>query len=292
MSEALVFAKRNIKRYFRDAGVMLFSLLSVFIVAALYMLFLTDMQVDSIKAAAGDLPGIENMVVSWVVGGLLCIPAISVPQMILSFKVDDLADGRQDDLFVTPAKRSSIMFGYVISAWAVGFVMTLLTLVLCEGFIVTKGGELLTITEMLKAVGFLSLLIFTFSGLSFFIALFLKSKSAVMVVVSVLNTLLGFLLGLFVPVGMLSSHVATSIKLLPTLQGASLLRRIFMRDALDQISAAAGPAAVADIKDIYGVDITIGDHLMKTFDIIMILVIVSVIFYGGCAVIINRMKRK
>ena len=292
MSEAIIFAERSIKRYFRDAGVMLFSFLSVFIVAGLYMFFLKDMQIESIKAVTGNLEGIDEMVVSWVIGGLLCIPAISVPLLIMCFKVDDLVDGKQEDLFVTPAKRSSIMFGYILSAWIVGFMMTLLTLVLCEIFIVANGGKVLTIIEALQVIGILSLVIFVFSGITFFVILLLKSKSAVMVVNSILNTLIGFFLGLFVPVGMLSNGIASVIKIMPPLQVASLLRNIFMKDALDQVLGATNAEAVSEIKDIYGVDIMIGGHLMETSDIIIILVILGAVFYGGCVFIVNRMKRK
>lgn len=292
MSEVIVFARRNMKRYFRDTGVMLFSFLSVFIVVGLYMFFLTDMQIESIKAVAGNLSGIDNMITSWVVGGLLCIPAISVPLLILCFKVDDYADGIQDDLFVTPVKRSKIVLGYMLAAWIVGFIMTLLTLAFCEIFIVAKGGQLLTFIDIAKIVGILSMTIMVFTGMSFFVILFLKSKSAVMVVISILNTLLGFFLGLFVPVGMLSDKIATVIKVFPTLQVASLLRRILMKESLDNLTKVTNSQIVNQIKDIYGVDIMIGEHLLKTSDIMMIMIMLSVIFYGACILIINRMKRK
>lgn len=292
MSETIVFASRNIKRYFRDTGVMLFSFLSVFIVVGLYMFFLTDMQIESINAVTGNLEGIDDMVISWVVGGLLCIPAISVPLLILCFKVDDLVDGIQDDLFVTPVKRSSIMFGYILSAWIVGFLMTLLTLLLCEIFIVVNGGQMLSFIETAQVIGILSIAIFAFSGMSFFVILLLKSKSAVMVVISMLNTLLGFFLGLFVPIGMLPANIATGIKILPPLQVVSLLRKILMKESLDQVLGATNAEIVTNIKDIYGVDIIIGEHLLKTFDIMVILVIFSVVFYGGCIFIVNRIKRK
>ena len=292
ISEIMVFSGRNIKRYFRDTGVILFSFLSVFIVVGLYMFFLKDMQVESIINVTGNLPGIEDMVVSWVVGGLLCIPAISVPLLIMCFRVDDFIDRKLDDLFVTSAKRSSILFGYLLSSWIVGFAMTLLTLTLCEGFIVINGGQLLSAIEIMKVIGIISLVIITFSGLSFAVVLLIKSKSAVTVVVSILNTLLGFMLGLFVPVGVLSPGIAAAIKVFPALQAASMLRNIFMKTALDKISSAAGLEATAAIKDTYGVDITIGGHLLETHDIIAILVILSVVFLSVCTLIVNRMKRK
>jgi len=292
MREVMVFAGRNMKRYFRNVGVMLFSFLSVFIVVSLYMFILTDMQIESIMAITGDVEGVENMIVAWVVGGLMCIPAISVPILVLCFKVDDVVDGVMDDLFITPMKRIKIMLGYVFAAWLVGFIMSLLTFALCEIFIGMNGGTLLQLRDMMTVIVIISLVIVSFSGLSFFIILFLKSNAAVSVVISVLNTLLGFLLGLFVPIGMLSDGIASVIKAFPALQAAAWLRAIFMRDALEKLTQTMGASAVNQIKEMYGVDIMLGEHLLSTSDIIMILIVMGIVCFGACSLVIGRTKRK
>lgn len=169
MKMAVIFAIRNIKKYFRDKGVLLFSFLSVFIVVALYMFFLAQMQIDNVESILGKVDGIDAMIYTWVIGGLLCIPAISVPLIILCFKVDDVVEKTQDDLLVTPIKRSNIMFGYVIAAWLVGFVMTVITYVLCQFFLLFKVGDMISFGLSLKVLAFLLLLIVSFSGFSFFI---------------------------------------------------------------------------------------------------------------------------
>lgn len=292
MGEIFVLTKRNILRYFRDTGAILFSFLSVFIVAGLYVFFLTDMQINSIKLVTGDLQGIDDMVISWVIGGLVCIPAISVPLFLLCYKVDDTVDGQQEDLLVTPVKRSKIMLGYMVAAWVVGFAMTTLTFALCEVFIVVKGGHLLTALSIIKVLGLLGIINIVFSGFFFFIMLFFKSKSSVMVITSILNTLLGFFLGLFVPVGALSNSIATGIKVFPMLQAASLIRQIMMEESLAKIAETTGLTAVSEIKEFYGVDIIIGGHMLQSSDIIVILIIFGLVFYGGCLLTYKRMKRK
>ena len=255
MSEVLALTGRNMRRYFRDMGSILFSFLSVFIVTALYIFFLTDMQIESIQAVTGKIDGIDKVVTTWVMGGLLCIPAVSVPLFLLGFKVDDIADGVAEDLLVTPAGRLKIMLGYNLSAWFVGLAMTLLTFVFCEVFIVVKGGTFLSVNEALGVLGILALMVVAFSGFFFLIILFMKTRSSILVITSVLNTLLGFFLGLFVPVGMLSEKIASVIKAFPLLQGAAVVRQILMGSPLETLESKIGETAIGEIKEVYGVKI-------------------------------------
>ena len=140
MNKIWNITSRNLKRYFRDKGALFFSFLSVIIVVALYIFFLTYMQVQNLQAEMGSSNDIKQVVYSWIIGGLLCIPAVSVPLFVLTLKVEDVVEGIQDDLFVAPVKRSYIMLGYVLPAWIAGVIMTFLTLVFGELFIIVKGG--------------------------------------------------------------------------------------------------------------------------------------------------------
>ncbi|MEX1308150.1 MAG: ABC transporter permease [Eubacteriales bacterium] len=291
MNEVLALTGRNIRRYFRDVGAILFSFLSVFIVAALYIFFLTDMQIESVRATVGNLADIDSVIIAWVVGGLLCIPAVSVPLFLLCFKVDDVVDGVADDLLVSPAGRFKILLGYNISAWLVGLAMTLLTFGLCEVFIAVKGGELLSMADAFRVMGVLGLMVLAFSGLFFLIILFMKKRSSVMVITSVLNTLLGFFLGLFVPVGILSENIASVIKAFPLLQGASLVRQILMGAPLNALEQQTGAAAIGEIKSVYGVTIVLNEHLLTTSDIIMILFGFAVLCYGASYIFFARQKQ-
>ncbi len=130
------------------------------------MFFLAEMQIDYVKEAVGNIAGIENMIYTWVVGGLILIPAVSVPLIILCFKVDDVVDGVEYDLLITPAKRVSILLGYVVSAFIVSLVMCVLCFILCQIFIVARGGELLTFIDTMKVLGMVSLVIFSSLGLN------------------------------------------------------------------------------------------------------------------------------
>lgn len=292
MREILSIIDRQMKRYFRNKGAMIFSLLSAFIVSALYMFFLADMQIDYVIDAVGDIDGISDMINSWIVGGLICIPAVSVPLIMLCFKVDDVVDYTEKDLLVTPAKRGNIMLGYVISAFIVGLVMTIICFIFGEAFIIARGGELLHLSEISKIIGILMLLIFAFTGFEFFIISFMKTSSSVTVLNSLLNVLLGFLLGLYVPIGQLNGNIATIIKGFPLLQSSSLIRQILMRESLDRVLNGAPQIVVDEVRQMYGVDIIINEVLLKPIHIIAILLTFGIIFYTGSILVLRYRKER
>ena len=56
MSVILSIVNRNMKKYLRDKASVFFSFLSVIMVLALYLLFLGDMQIQSIESVVNNLP--------------------------------------------------------------------------------------------------------------------------------------------------------------------------------------------------------------------------------------------
>lgn len=284
--------KRNLLRYWRDKGALIFSLLSVMIVVILNILFLADMQIQHIKTNFLDTAGIDELVYGFVLGGLLCIPAVSVPIMLLTFKVDDAVQGTQDDLLVTPVSRHLIMLGYVIAAWIAGFVMTMLTFVIGEVFISAGGGQLLSFVSILRVIGIVSLTILVFSVFSFFVIMRLRSNSALTVVNTILNTMIGFLAGLYIPVGFLSAGISDVIKSFPLSHAAALLRQVFMQTPIDSVFGNA-PAQVVDrIRQDYGADIVIGGHAFQRWEMYLFLIGFGIVFFAGSALMLTKYKRR
>ena len=69
MSKILNLTNRNLKRYFRDKGALFFSFLSVFIVVALYIVFMADMQIRNMQTELVNSDEIKQVVYSWIIGG-------------------------------------------------------------------------------------------------------------------------------------------------------------------------------------------------------------------------------
>ena len=292
MNKIWNLTNRNFKRYFRDKGALFFSFLSVFIVVVLYIVFLADMQIKNLQTELGNSVDSKQLVYSWIIGGLLCIPAVSVPLFTLTFKIEDAAEGTQDDLLVAPVKRSYIMFGYVITAWITGVIMTMLTLVLGETFIVAKGGTLLSAVDYLKIFGIIVLSVLAYTGFSFFIIIRLRTNSSISIINTILNTLVGFFAGLYIPLGFLPDGIATVVKVFPLSHSAAIFRNIMTERSLQQTFQELPSSAISNMKQVYGIDLTIGQHLLSGNEMVTYLIVFGLIFYIGSVLILKHYKRK
>ena len=77
------FAKRNILLFFRDKATVFFSLLSPLIVLMLYVFFLGDLQVMTVKSyfpegVQVDEKLISAFVDSWLIAGIMCVSSLTV----------------------------------------------------------------------------------------------------------------------------------------------------------------------------------------------------------------------
>jgi multidrug/hemolysin transport system permease protein len=282
----------------RDPASVFFSFLSVLIVLGLYIFFLADMQVDGIISSLNNIPGfpidenaVEAMVNGWLIAGLLAVNTITIPLSILTMKVDDKIKKIGDDFNATPAKRWQLVMGYIISAWIIGIVTSLLILILGELYIVIKGGSILSFGAILAVLGIVSMSVILFSGIMYILVMFLTTATQVGTANTLVGTLSGFLGGIYVPLGVLGS-VGTFIKIMPLAQVAALLRQIFMKDAIAEVFSGAPASVSADIRTFYGVDIVLGSHTMTSLELILLNLGLIVLFYAVAIILYSKLKRK
>lgn len=298
MNIILNLVSRNMKNYLRDKAAVFFSFMSVIIILFLYLFFLGDMQIDNIVNSISDMPDFMSrhndiifMVNSWLVAGLLAVNTITIPITILSRKVEDRVSKISDDFNATPAKRYQIMLGYIISAWIIGIATSIFILIFGEIYIVMKGGQFLSIISLLKVLGILSLAIIMFSGLFYFIIDFIKTASQLNMINTLVGTFSGFLGGIYVPLGVLGS-IGKVIKLFPLSHIASLLRQVFMATPIANVFEGAPVGVAQDIRYIYGVDLSIGSHHLLAWELVLIIIGFSLVFYTLSIILYTRFKRK
>ncbi len=166
------FAKRNLKLFFRDRTSVFFSLLAVFIIIGLYVLFLGDVWTSNLA----DVPGVRFLMDSWIMSGLLAITSMTTTMGAFGIMVEDKTRKINKDFISSPLKKSSITGGYIISAFVIGVIMTILALVLAEIYIVAYGGELLRPVQMLKVLGLIILSTFMNTSLVFFLVSFFNRQ--------------------------------------------------------------------------------------------------------------------
>ncbi|PKK95488.1 MAG: ABC transporter [Tenericutes bacterium HGW-Tenericutes-5] len=282
----LSLVKRNLKLYFRDKVSVFFSLLGVFIIIGLYVIFLGNMMTGYMDSFIGDLSTSQSLMRSWIMAGVISVTTITTCNGAFGIMVEDTALNRMRDFKVSPIKRWQLVLSYVISAMVVGILMSLLTLVLSEGYIYISGGTILSFSALLKVLFFILLSVFSSSALIFFIMSFLKSQNAFGTASSIIGTLIGFLTGIYIPIGNLPSGVQTIIKVFPLSHSGVLLRQVMMNEVVD-ITYIPN-----NLRIFLGINYEIGGEFLSNIVHIAYLLISGVVFYLLAIIVVSRKRSK
>lgn len=283
-------AVRNIKVYTRNKMSVFFSFLSVIIIIGLYALFLGQVQVDNIKSSVGDIAGIRFLVDSWIMSGLLSINAVTISMGVLGAMVYDIEYKRFNDFIVAPVSRTAVVLSYLVSAWVIGLVFSLIALAAGEVYILSGGGELLSPLNMLKVIGMLALSVISSSSIMYFIVSFLKSASAFGTLSTLLGTMIGFITGVYVPLGILPTAMQKFVVLVPFSHSAAMLRQVFCEKPLAAVFAHAPAEVVDQYIKLNGIVLYWGDTKISMAVMLAILAGATVLFLALAIFKLRKVK--
>jgi multidrug/hemolysin transport system permease protein len=228
---------------------------------------------------------------SWITAGLLAVTSITTTMGAFGTMVDDSAKKITKDFYSAPVSRTSIAGGYIISSFVIGTILSLVTLVLSEIYIVLNGGEFLGFSALLKTLGLILLSTYTGTSMVLFIVSFVKSQNAFAAISTVTGTLVGFLTGIYIPIGSLPEYVQFIVKLFPMSHSALLLRNVIMEAPLNASFANVPAEQAAVFRQTMGMEFTIGGHTVSSLASILFLVFSGALFFALSVLSLSR-KRK
>ena len=276
--------KRNLKIFFRDRTTVFFSLLSVFIIIGLYVFFLGDM-------LASGMPEIENarfLMDSWIMAGLIAVTSITTTLGAFGIMVEDKYRKISKDFYCSPLNRTSIAGGYIVSTYIIGVIMSIIAFVLVEIYIVLSGGELLSVIAVFKTLGIILISVLASSSMVFFAVSFFKSQNAFATASAVIGSLIGFITGIYIPIGSLPSTVQFIVKIFPISHSAALFRQVFMESPMSKAFLGAPVEGINEFKEIFGVVYKFGEYTLSTFLSIIVLILTALVFYGLATINLSR----
>ncbi|GJM82293.1 ABC transporter [Paenibacillus sp. HMSSN-139] len=240
-------ANRNLKIFFRDRAAVLFSLLAVFIILGLYVVFLGDTIADSLPV----IDGASVLINSWVLAGILAVTSVTSTMGAFGIMVEDRSRKILKDFTTSPLRRSRLTGGYILSACSVGVIMSVVTFILGELYILVLDGELLPLLSILKVLGLIVLSVLASSSIVFFITTFLRSQNAFSAASTVIGTLIGFLTGIYVPMGSLPEAVQWVIKVFPISHAGVLIRNVMLERPMEVSFHGARPVRKRSLRKIW-----------------------------------------
>ena len=222
----LALLKRNFLLYFRNRSGVFFSLLGALISFILYIIFLQKNLTD----AWSQLPNSGPLLNNWLMSGTLAVTGITTSLAALTQLVKDREHQVDQDLYLSNHGKWRLPFSYLASAIIISFAMQVLMYVLmCSYF--REVPKLYILPELLLIMMLSSLLS---SLVNAILVYFFQSVDSLGKFATIVGTASGFLVGTYVPLGVLPDFAQLLMKCTPATYIAALYRQVLMKETLSE----------------------------------------------------------
>jgi multidrug/hemolysin transport system permease protein len=141
------------------------------------------------------------------------------------------------------------------------------------------GGQMLSMASILKVLGVMLLSVLSSTAMVLFLVSFFKSSNAFATASSLLGTMIGFLTGVYIPMGQLPEAVQSIVKFFPVSHASSLFRQVMMDAPLQAAFAGAPKASAQDFQKMMGVSFQIGGAEVTMLTSALVLLGTAVVFF-------------
>lgn len=250
---------RNMKIFFKDRANVFFALMAPLIVLALYILFLGRLQADglleALSKAGYDSAETEDAVRSfcdaWMLAGCLACACITVPLCACGVIVQDKKRGITADLLASPVPVWMPPAAYFLSVFVAGLILSLIVLAVSFLWFAASGSWFLSAADVFGCIGNVFLSVFSSSALLSIVVRFVRSEGAFTGVNIIFGTVIGFLIGAYLPISLFPEGVQKFTLFIPGSYSAGLFRNLIMGGALDEIGRITSRAVIAAIEREY-----------------------------------------
>ena len=280
-------AIRNWRLFIRDRATVIYSLLGVLIIIGLYVLFLGNLMAEGVGGGEQGM----RLVDTWIMAGLIAVSSFTTTLGALGTMVEDRDRKISKDFSAAPLGRWQIAGGYLLNAAWVGFIMSCTTFALATLYIVSRGGGLLPLLQILQVLGVIGLSAAASATMLFAVTYTVTSNQAFGGISTVCGTLIGFITGIYIPIGEFPPVVQVVMKSFPTTHAAALLRQIMTERPVRAMMEGAPPAMVEELQENLGIILRFGDWTVPGWAHIAVLAATIVLFFGLSAYLISRPRK-
>ena len=250
---------RNLKIFLKDKANIFFSLLSPLIVLALYVLFLGRVQTDGLLSAlegagaatAAAEEAVRSFCDSWMLAGCLSCACVTVPLCACGIMVQDRKRGISVDFLASPVPRWLPSAAYFLSVLAAGLALSGAVLLIGFVWLAASGSWFLSAADVFACIGILVLSVLSSSTLLVLVGGFLRSEGAFTGLNVIVGTVIGFLIGAYMPISYFPSGVQYLTLFIPGSYSAGLFRNFIMGGSLQNISETVSSPFASALSDEY-----------------------------------------
>ena len=268
----LALLKRNFTLYFRNRSGVFFSLLGALISFLLYIIFLQKNLTD----AWSQLPDNMSLLNNWLMGGTLAVTGITTSFTALTQMVQDRENQVDQDLFLTDLGSWGLQASYLIISIVISFVMQLFMFVVMSLYFQES-----PVLSHLAEVALIMLLSSVLSSLVNAILIHrFQSVDSLGKLATIVGTASGFLVGTYVPLGVLPNFAQLLMKCTPATYIASLYRQVLMKEQLAD-TFAGNSDLLAEFQEKMGIELKWQELLTKekTYLIVVSISLVAILLW-------------
>lgn len=301
MTQFFQLTKRNMLLYFRDKGAIFTSMLSMLIVLALMLFFLGDMSIENLTQVLAGIPGhdtthdkknSELFMHAWTVAGIIPINSAMVTLTVLSSIIKDKTAGKINSIYTSPISRSTITFSYISAACVSSVIICSITFAISELYLCMNGLTAFSIGEHIRIFGMILANSFTYSAIMYLCAVLVKSEGAWSGLGTIIGTLVGFLGGIYLPIGQLSDFLVNVIECTPVIYGTAMFRDIITNSIIEKTFTDVPVEMTNEYRNIMGIDLEAFGNSISASECVIIVIGFGVLFTILGAALTTFMKRK
>lgn len=263
--------KRHILVLFRNKIRMFFTVMAPLIIFAVYILFLRDLELTSVQSAINQINSekgldinfqqyknfIETIVDSWMLSGIIAISTITVSLQTNNIIVNDKENGVNRDFVSSPIGKVVLIASYFLYNFIVTVIICIIFLIICFIYLACLNEFVLTFADILQILGIL--LYSSVSSVLFtvFICSFIKRDATMGSVIMIFSTAVGFIMGAYMPLGMMPDWVGNICGFFPGTYTCALLRYSFLSAPINNLAAqltsvAGGSELISAVSENFG----------------------------------------
>ena len=268
----LALLKRNFILYFRNRSGVFFSLLGALISFLLYIIFLQKNLTDSWS----QLPNSTNLLNNWLMGGTLAVTGMTTSFTALKQMVQDRENQVDQDLFLTDLGNWGLQASYLISSIVISFVMQVFMYAVMSFYFKES-----PVISHLPEIALIMLLSSLLSSLVNVLLIYrFQSVDSLGKLATIVGTASGFLVGTYIPIGVLPDFAQIIMKCTPATYIASLYRQVLMKERLE-IAFSGNNSLLQEFQEKMGIQINWQELLTKeeTYFIVVIISLVAILLW-------------
>jgi multidrug/hemolysin transport system permease protein len=271
---------RNIKKFFRDKGSLLFFLLSVVIVICFNILFLSKLQMQSIQALAGNNVSHKDsmgLIHIWFMAGLLPVAAFTSAFCVSSVLPSDYENRKTRDFRCSSGGSMVYPLSVVMGSFLLSFLIGIVFFAGYSIYIYLSFRHLFTVMQIMKIVGVLALSAFMGAVIMSFIASLFSNIILFASAGIIVEVMIGLLSGVYIPVGIFPEFIQNMIWISPFGNATALFRQILMKDSMTGIFKGVEEDKLDQYNLFYGIDMVIKNKKVEPLLSVKIILVVGVL---------------